>query len=386
VTYDGIVVGLGAMGSAAAWQLARRGRRVLGLDAHQRGHTLGSSHGHTRIIRKAYFEDPAYVPLLERAYAMWNDLSRIAGEPLILPTGGLMLGPEEADVVSGAVRSARLHGIPYELLTAAEVRRRFPAFTPDPAMVGVWEPQAGLLNPERCVEAQLAAATQAGADLRHGEPVRSWREEGGHVIVETPRARYEAGLLILTAGPWMPVLLAGANVDLPLTPTRQAVCWFDAASPEQAALLAPDRCPLWICAFERSNIYGTPNVEGRGAKAAIHDTGPACTPETARRDVAPAEVEALRHLLARILPAANGRLIEAGTCLYTMTPDGHFVIGRLHGHPRVTYAAGFSGHGFKFAPVIGEILADLGTEGRTAHPIGFLAPERFSRSQPSVEA
>lgn len=384
VTYDAIVVGLGVMGGAAAWQVARRGRRVLGLDAFTPGHTHGSSHGHTRIIRKAYFEDPAYVPLLERAYAMWDDLSRLAGESLVRRTGGLMLGLEAAAVVSGAVRSAREHGLPYELLTAAEVRRRFPAFTPEPGMVGVWEPQAGLLNPERCVAAQLAAAERAGAELHHAEPVQAWRDRGSGVVVETPQGRYEAGALIMTAGPWTGTLLA--DLGLPLTPTRQPLCWFGPASPEQGALLTPEHCPLWICALDATNIYGVPDVDGRGVKAAIHEPGEACTPGTARRDVDPAEIERLRRLLARILPGANGRLIAAATCLYTMTPDGHFIIGRSSMHPHVVYAAGFSGHGFKFAPVIGQIMADLTLDGRTAHPIGFLAPERFARTRPSVQS
>lgn len=383
-TYDGIIVGLGAMGSAAAWQLAGRGRRVLGLDAFHPGHTYGASHGHTRVIRKAYFEDPAYVPLVARAYEMWDELSHFAGASLVRRTGGLMLGPPEAEIVSGTVRSARQHGLPYELLTADEVRRRFPAFTPELGTVGVWEPQAGLLNPERCVLAQLSAAAHAGAELHHGEPVRAWHDCGGGVVVETPKGRYEAGILIMAAGPWTGALLA--DLGLPLMPTRQPVCWFDAASPEQGTLLMPDRCPLWICALDGKNVYGVPNVDGRGVKAAIHEPGERCTPGTVRREVAPAEVDAIRRLLVRILPAANGRLIETGTCLYTMTPDGHFVIGRSPGRPHLVYAAGFSGHGFKFAPVIGEILADLATEGRTAHPIGFLAPERFSRSHPGVQA
>jgi len=384
VTYDVIVVGLGAMGSAAAWQLARRGRHVLGLDALSPGHTLGSSHGHTRIIRKAYFEDPAYVPLLERAYAMWDGLSTLAGEPLVRRTGGLMLGPESADVVNGAVRSAREHGLPYEMLTAAEVRRRFPAFTPEPGIVGVWEPQAGLLNPERCIAAQITAAERAGAALHHAEPVRSWRDQGGTVVVETPRGRYEAGALVMTAGPWMGPLLA--DLGLPLTPTRQPLCWLDAASPEEGALLTADRCPLWICALDGTNIYGIPNVDGRGVKLAIHEPGEACTPDTARRDVAPAEIERIRRLVVRVLPGANGRLIEAATCLYTMTPDGHFIIGRSPLHPHVVYASVCSGHGFKFAPVIGEIMADLTIDGRTAHPIGFLAPDRFARARRGVQA
>ncbi len=383
-TYDSIVIGLGAMGSAAAWRLARRSRRVLGLDAHHPGHAQGSSHGHTRIIRKVYFEDPAYVPLLERAYELWAELSRLAGEPLLRQTGLLMLGPPDAPVTSGALRSAREHRLPHEVLAAHEVRRRWPALAPGPDVVAVWEPQGGLLSPERCVLAQLSAAARAGAELRHGEPVRSWREEGGRVVVETPRGSYEAGCLVVTAGPWAPALLRDAG--LPLTPTRQVVCWFAPVSGEHAALLTPDRCPPWVCELDGTNVYGVPDTDGRGVKAGVHEPGEACTPETVRREIAPEEVEAIRRLLRRILPGAAGALRQAGTCLYTMTPDGHFVIGQPPCHPRVVYAAGLSGHGFKFAPVIGEILADLAVERRTRHAIGFLAPERFARAHPGVQA
>ena len=382
--YDCLVVGLGAMGSAAAWHLASRGRRVLALDANPPGHTMGSSWVHTRIIRKAYFEDPAYVQLLERSYELWEDLSRPAGEPLVRPTGGLMLGPETAAVVRGALESARRHGLPHELLTAADLRRRFPAFAPEPGIVGVWEPQGGLLNPEVCVRTLLRAAQSAGAEVRHGEPVQSWHDGPAGAVVETPRGRYEAGTLVVTAGPWAGRLLA--ELGLPLVVTRQPLAWFGPASPEQGALLTAGRCPWWICAMDGTHLYGVPDVDGRGVKAAIHEPGEPCTPETVRREVTPEEVGAIRRLLGRILPGADGRLLDAATCLYTMTPDGHFVIGRPPGHPHLVYAAGFSGHGFKFAPVIGEILAQLTIDGRTPHPIGFLAPERFSRARPGAQA
>jgi len=329
-TYDEIVVGVGAMGSAAAWHLAARGRRVLALDAHAPGHRLGSSHGYTRIIRKAYFEDPAYVPLLERAYVLWDELARAAGERLLLPTGGLMVGPADAPVVAGAVRSARAHGLPYELLTAAAVRRRFPAFAPDDGLVGLWEPQAGVLFPEACLRVCRRAAEGAGAELRWEEPVRAWRADGAGAVVETSRGRYEAGTVVVTAGPWAPSVLAA--LGLPLAVIRQVVCWFEARTPADEAVLAPDRCPLFIASLDGVHLYGLPAAAGPGFKVAIHDVGARsarsersapCTPETVRRDVAPGEVEAVRRATRRLLPGADGPLRAAETCLYTMTPDGH---------------------------------------------------------------
>jgi len=377
-TYDEIVIGLGAMGSAAAWHLAARGRRVLALDAYTPGHRLGSSHGYTRIIRKAYFEDPAYVPLLEQAYVLWDDLAHAAGERLLLPTGGLMVAPADAPVVAGAVRSARAHGLPYELLTAADVRRRFPAFTPDDGLVGLWEPQAGVLFPEACLRACQRAAARAGAALRWEEPVRTWRADGAGAVVETSRGRYEAGTVVVTAGPWAPSVLAA--LGLPLSVIRQVVCYFEARTAADAAALAPDRCPLFIAVVDGVHIYGLPAAAGPGFKVAIHDAGEwsaPCTPETMRRDVASEEIETVRRVTRRLLPGADGALRAAETCLYTMTPDSHFVIDRAAAHPHLVYAAGFSGHGFKFASVVGEILADLAVAGRTDHPIGFLSAARF---------
>ena len=379
--YDAVVVGLGAMGSAAAYHLARRGRRVLGLDAFAPGHRFGSSHGYTRIIRKAYFEDPAYVPLLHRAYELWADLSREAGEPLYRRTGGLWLGPKSAAVVDGALASARRHGVTYELLTQPEVRRRFPAFTPRDDMVALFEPDAGVLFPEKCIAAYLAGAARAGAELRHNEPVRTWRADGDGAAVETAGGRYDAGVVIVTSGAWAPSLLR--SLSLPLEATRRVVGWFAAASAEQAALLRAEVCPVWICDIDGTNIYGVPDVgDGHGLKAAIHERGPACTPETCWRDVGADEIAHLASVLRRVVPGAAGSLLEAETCLYTMTPDWHFIIDRPASQRSLVYAAGFSGHGFKFAAVVGEILADLTVDGRTRHRIEFLSPARFTGATP----
>ncbi|HLY24049.1 MAG TPA: N-methyl-L-tryptophan oxidase [bacterium] len=381
MTYDAIVVGLGAMGSAAAYHLARRGRRVLGLDGLPPGHRLGSSHGYTRVIRKAYFENPAYVPLLRRAYELWTELSEESVEPLYQRTGGLWLGAKSAAVVDGALASARTHGVAYELLSPADVRRRFPVFAPRDDMVALFEPDAGVLFPDPCILAHLSGAARAGAYLRYDQPVLRWEAGGERAAVETPAGRHEAGVVVVTAGPWAPALLR--SLSLPIEATRRIVGWFAPAAPEQAPLLQADVCPVWICDLHGTNIYGVPDVgDGHGLKAAIHERGPACTPDTCRREVGEDEVAQLTEVLRKVLPAAAGRLIEAETCLYTMTPDWHFVIDRPAAQRTLLYATGFSGHGFKFAPVVGEILADLAVDGRTSHEVGFLSPARFAGATP----
>ena len=382
MTYDAIVVGLGAMGSAAAYHLARRGRRVLGLDGLPLGHRLGSSHGYTRVIRKAYFEHPAYVPLVQRAYELWGDLAEESVEPLYQRTGGLWLGPTSAAVIDGALASARTHGVAYELLSAADVRKRFPVFTPRDDMVGLFEPEAGVLFPDPCILAHLSGATRAGAHLRYDQPVLRWEAGPGRAAVETPAGRHEAAVVVVTAGPWAPSVLQA--LSLPIEATRRIVAWFAPASADAGARLTADVCPVWICDIDGTNIYGIPEVgDGRGLKAAIHERGPACTPETCRREVGDDEIAQLTAVLRRVLPSAAGRLLEAETCLYTMTPDWHFVVDRPTDQALV-YATGFSGHGFKFASVIGEILADLAVDGRTSHAIDFLSPARFASPAPPL--
>ncbi|HEX6850218.1 MAG TPA: N-methyl-L-tryptophan oxidase [Candidatus Polarisedimenticolaceae bacterium] len=352
--FDVAIVGLGAMGSAAACHLARRGRRVLGLDRFTPPHALGSSHGETRIIREAYFEHPLYVPLVQRAYTLWTELEELAERELLRTTGGVMIGPAGGILVEGARRSAEEHGLRHELLSAREVRRRFPALSPSEAMVGVWEPRAGVLFPEACIEAHLEVARSFGATLVYGEPVIRWSPDGRGVRVVTPQGDYVAAQLLLTAGSWMRALAPEAG--LPLTVTRQVLCWFaPAATPEH---FAPASCPihLWEDLPGRF-FYGFPDF-GTGVKLAIHHEGRATDPDHVRREVGAGEVEDLRRRFRRFMPAADGPLLRTAVCLYTNTPDEHFWIDRHPGHPQVLIASPCSGHGFKFASAIGEILAD----------------------------
>ena len=352
-TYDVIVAGLGAMGSAVCDHLAGRGRRVLGLDRFAPPHVHGSSHGESRIFREAYFEDPAYVPLVRRAYEGWRALEHDVGRPLLRETGGLMIGPRESALVTGALRSARQHGLPHRLLDVREMRERHPQFALDPQHVAVWEPRAGYLAPEACVAAQLERAARRGAELRTDVPVISWRAEGGGVEVETTRGRERAQHLVLAAGAWMGDLLAGAALRLEVE--RVTLFWFDPI--EDPAPFRPERMPIWIWEHERDRyIYGFPLLE-RGIKIARHHEGERCSADDPRPEPSAAAVMSMQKLVKRRLPGAAGKLRETATCLYTNTADQHFVIDTHPECEAVTLVSACSGHGFKFATAIGELVA-----------------------------
>ena len=354
-TYDVIIAGLGAMGSATAFHLARRGVRVLGLDRYAPPHTLGSSHGESRIIREAYFEHPVYVPLVQRAFELWRELEQMSGTALILQTGGLMIGRPDSDLVAGARRSAEMHGLAHELLSTSDVRARFPALNPEREMVAVWEPRAGMLFPEACISATLGLAREHGAALQFDEPVQNWVADGDGIRVSTTRAEYRAQQLIVTAGAWVGALLP--TLRLPFQIERQVLHWFGVA--RDAEFFTAKRCPIHLWQFDgRRFFYGFPDL-GSGVKAAFHHDGDVTTIEEVRRDVAPEEMEEIRNAVRRFVPGADGPLRASVVCVYTNTPDEHFWIDRHPHCDQVLIASPCSGHGFKFAPVIGEILADM---------------------------
>lgn len=374
-TFDVVVVGLGAAGSATLQALARRRIRAIGLDRFHPPHTQGSSHGRSRVIREAYYESPVYVPLVQRAYVEWARIARESGRALLHQTGGLMIGPAGGELVSGARQSAELHGLPHQLLDPAEIRRRFPVFTVDDGHVGLLEPRAGFLDPEGCVAACLELAARQGAVLRFETPVTRWRRTGGGLRLETGQGGIECGAVVLAAGPWLPSLLGAAT--LPLSVERQVMYWFEPrARPER---FKADRCPVFIWEWEPGRFfYGIPD-HGSGFKSALHHEGATATPERVDRSVSEVEVQAMRGLLEQRIPDAPGALKETAVCLYTNTPDHHFVLGPHPEEPRIMLASPCSGHGFKFASAIGEVLVDLVTGGRSAYDLSVFAPGRFER-------
>ena len=377
-TYDVIVVGLGAMGSAAAYHLARRGLRVLGLDSYPRRHKFGSSHGTSRIIREAYMEGTDYVPLVQRAYQLWRELEGETGSELLRITGCLTMGSAQSNFVTGALASSRRFNLPYEYLSASEIAHRFPAFTPTEGLMAVYEKNGGILFPEQCVLAHLDLAARQGADLRHGETVLNWTSQGDSVTVETAQARYTADRLVITTGPWAAELLA--DLGLPLKVQRIVNAHFE---PDDTARFEPAVCPVYLLEGPEGEYYGFPVLPGEGLKIGRHDVGEVCTPQTINRQVAPSEVEELRTVFDRYMKGGAASLKWSLTCMYTNTPDRHFIIDRHPNQPNVVYGCGFSGHGFKFASVIGEALADLVNDETPRQAIQFLAASRFAPPAPT---
>ena len=367
------------MGSAAVCHLAGRGQLVLGIEQFEAAHPNGSSHGTSRVIRLAYFEHPDYVPLLWRAYELWDRLGRDSGKSIIRMTGGLMIGRPDSDVVSGSLRSAVAHGLDHEMLDAGQVRRRFPLFTPGDDIVALHEPRAGIVNPEQAIHAHLERAAANGASLCFNERVVDWSAapDGSAVRVTTTRRIVEARSLVIAPGAWAPGLFKVAAI--PLEVERQVLYWFSPVG--GAAGFEADRFPIYIWdQGDGVQFYGFPADDTGRVKVAFFRTGRGarCSADNVDRMVRAEEVAAMRAALADRVPTlSRGALADTVTCLYTLTPDHHFVIGLHPQHAQVVIASPCSGHGYKFASVVGEILADLATERTTRHPIGLFAPGRF---------
>lgn len=376
MTFDAIVLGLGAMGSAAAYHLASRGLRVLGIEQFTPAHDRGSSHGGSRMIRQAYFESPDYIPLVLRAYELWRRLEADTGVRLLQETGGLTLGAATGELVRRTVAAARAHSIPFELLQPADIRRRFTPITPLPGDVGVLEPHAGYLLPEECIRAHLNLAARAGAELHFEEKSIAWSAHQGGIELRTHRGTYKAGHLVIAAGPWANEALAGV---FPLRVTRQVTAWFRPQGGVEAYL--PERFPVWLAEDPEGGApaYGFPAIDGAegGVKAAIHGSDNVCTADTVDRAIHAEDEARIVEKVRLRMPSLAGEMLRAKTCMYTMTPDENFIIGPHPALRRCTVACGFSGHGFKFAPVVGEMLADLATEGATQLPVGIFGTGRF---------
>lgn len=372
-TYDVIVLGVGGMGSAAAFELARRGRRVLGLEQFSLAHDRGSSHGLTRVIRKAYYEHPSYVPLLRRAYERWYDLEQRQGRRLFVECGVLSLGRADTELVSGVRRAAQEHHLPVEELSSADLRRRYPVFQFGEDCVGFLERDAGFLQVEDCVVAHAEEARRLGAELRAGETVHSWEATAKGVLVQTDGGKYTAERLIVTAGAWASRALA--DLGLPLTVLRKILCWY---ATKDDSLFRRDRFPIYMAEVPEGMFYGFPVLDGNGHKVARHDGGATVAdPSALDRTISPADQAECLPFLERYLPAATGPVRFGRICMYTVTPDHHFAIDLHPHHSNVAIAAGFSGHGFKFCSVVGEILADLVEKGSTPLPIEMFRLGRF---------
>jgi len=368
--YDAVVVGVGGMGSAALYHLARRGQRVLGLERFDLLHDRGSSHGLTRIIRLAYFEHPDYVPLLRRAYELWSELEAEAGEQLLHVTGIIEGGDR---ILEGVLRSCAEHDLAHEVLSGTEVARRFPAYRLPAEMEVVHQPDGGFVVPERCIVAHVEGALARGAVLRARERVLEWDETESGVRIRTDRGTVEADRLVLTAGAWSqdvarlpPGLVHGV---------RQALAWFQPSRPE---LFAPERMPVFNLVLDGEHFYGFPQYGIPGLKLGRYERqGESGDPDAISREPTLEDELPLRAFAERYLPDGAGPTIALKTCLFEPSPDEHFLLDRHPEAPNAVVGAGFSGHGFKFCSVVGEILADLALEGRTRHDIGLFRFDRF---------
>lgn len=375
ITYDAVVIGLGVMGSAVLRSVAARGLRVLGIDRQHPPHALGSSHGRARMIREAYFEHPLYVPLVRHAYDLWERLERESGTTLLRITGGAFIGKEGSELVSGTLESSRLHGIPVDVVDGAELGRVFPAFAQQPGIRAVLERRAGYLDPDRCVRALLDRAEESGAERRI-EEVIGWESESGHhdgrLRVITDGGEHVTDSLVLAAGPWLPSLPTGHR--LPLTVERVVQAAF---APDRPADYTEESLPVFAWEFEPGRVfYGFPAIEG-AVKVGLHHGTPVSDPDSASREVSATETDEVRSLVRKFLPGADGPLVEANICFYTKTPDGHFLIDRLPGLEQVLLVSCCSGHGFKFAPAIGELVTDLLTQGAGGFDISPFSLSRF---------
>ena len=374
--FDVVVCGLGVMGCAALHQLAQRGQRVLGIERFTPGHDRGSSHGSTRIIRLSYFEHPSYVPLVRRAYALWQELEQASGQQLLYVTGVAEMGPPDGTLVAGTLAAARQHELRHEVLSDSELMHRYPAFRLPANFVGVVQPDGGYLAAERSVEALMTQARRAGASVRTGETIKAIEPHPGQVRIVTDSGVVEAGTVIVAAGAWLNSLLP--DVTLPLRVTRQVMAWF---TPIDPAPFAPGHFPVFLIESRHGMHYGFPPFGNGAVKVAKHHhANQTVDRENYDRTFNSDDEKLIRAAVADHLPSANGQILNAQTCLYTVTPDGDFIIDRVPEFPQVIVASPCSGHGFKFAPAIGEILADLATVGSTRHDISRFSLKRFCRS------
>ena len=376
--HDVIVVGVGSMGAAACYHLAKRGARVLGIDSQSVPNTNSSYNGDTRVIRLSYQEHPDYVPLLRDAYQLWEEIEQDTGEKLLHKTGVLYMGFPDGEAISGVKLASKTHNLPCFTLTHDELARQFPQFTLSAGMVGALEPEGGYLLSELAVETYAKAAQQLGTKLLTNEPLINWAIDSNGVTVRTTSGTHTAAKLILCAGAWSGDLLR--LPDVPLTVTRQVLGWV---RPGQPALFQHGDFPVWNIDPNGDGdltgiYYGFP-MRGDTLKLARHHPGTPMPADAVTDETFPADEEEILLPLRRYLPGALGQVRSIKVCKYTNSADGHFIVDRHPESERVHFACGFSGHGFKFASVIGKVLSELALDGKTERPIGFLGLSRFCR-------
>lgn len=372
--YDAIVVGVGGMGSATAWQLAQRGKRVLGLEQFDIPHASGSSHGINRIIRLAYYEDPSYVPLLKRAYELWRALETACGEHLLHITGSIDASEPDGLVFTGALESCKLHDLSHEVLTSAELTKRFPGYQLPDDYLALYQEDGGFLLSERCIVQHAEEAMKLGAEIHGREEVLDWTSSENGIAVRTTRGTYETDKLIFTAGAWMGRLLD--DLAPVLQPERQVLAWLQPLEPD---LFMPESFPVFNLTVPEGRYYGFPVYGNPGFKIGrYHHLEETIDPAEPLRAPDESDEEILRAYVSRYAPAANGPTLALRTCIFTNTPDEHFIIDTLPDDERVIVASPCSGHGYKFCSVIGEILADLAIDGSTRHDISLFRLDRFS--------
>lgn len=369
--FDVIVVGLGGVGSAAACHLAQRGLSVLGLEKYSPVHHYGASHGGTRIMRHLQYEDPAYVPLARRASELWERVEHDAGTRIFSAIGGLMVGPENGPLIAGAAKSAAEWDLPCELLDAADTRRRFPTLNPEPGMVAVYDAGAGVVHPEAAVAAHHMLAERAGAQLRFREPVLDWAARGDGVRVRTASAVYTASRLVLCPGAWAKYLI---HVGMELNVETIVQCWFRPRDGAAEFDYAKHPSVIWECDNGVMFLCCPDMRDGQGVKIGFSLGTQAEVPDN--RIARAADIQQIRRYLRNCMPSVAGVVRRHATCVDGTTADQHFVVAPHPDHPNVIVGCGFSGHGFKFVPVLGEILADLASAGTTTHPIDLFDPRR----------
>lgn len=370
---DVAVIGLGAMGSAALFHLARRGRRVIGIEQFTPGHDKGSSHGESRAIRLGYSEHPSYVPLVRRAFENWRELERLTGESVLTTTGIIEAGRPGSRMVAGSIEACRLHHLDHELLSAAEVRHRFPAIELPADYEAIWQPEGGFVRADLANALHLKLARAHGATIMENTRVAAIDAGADGVRIVLGDRTITAGAAVVCAGAWMSDLVPALKPTLFIN--RMVLTWY---RPRTPALFKIDALPVFAIESDDDIVYGFPDFAGTGFKCASHyDSGRLAHADAARQDAGAADAARTRRFLKKYVPQAVGELLAMKTCMYTMTPDEDFVIDRLPGEPRIVVASPCSGHGFKFASVIGEVVADLATRGETGHDIGRFRIDRF---------